>query len=178
MASMDNEYWVCADESRGMHYHHRNSLLHVGWPEQLDQLIIMRCAPQMSARARVWTCTYYHILADKSRGIPYLHALRAADEGTRESVDSACRKLTAAWVREAAQKDPEVETCDFFEGLERSAADAVRRGSSRAYRGLLGLHSQIIISYGTLASRKHGMSSLTAGCMHAIGLVAEGYCGA
>ncbi len=41
-------------------------------------------------------------------------------------MDSACRKLTAAWVREAAQKDPEVETCDFFEGLERSAADAVR----------------------------------------------------
>ena len=41
-------------------------------------------------------------------------------------MDSGCRKLTAAWVREAAQKNPEVETCDFFEGLERAAADAVR----------------------------------------------------
>ena len=49
-----------------------------------------------------------------------------ADEGTRESVDSACRKLTASWVREAAQRNPEVETCGFFEGLERSVADAVR----------------------------------------------------
>ncbi|KAK9840775.1 hypothetical protein WJX81_004020 [Elliptochloris bilobata] len=48
-----------------------------------------------------------------------------AEEGTRESVDSGCRKLTAAWVREAAQKNPEVETCDFFEGLERAAVDAV-----------------------------------------------------
>ncbi len=51
---------------------------------------------------------------------------RCAEEGTRESVDSGCRKLTAAWVREAAQKDPQIETCEFFEGLERAAADAVR----------------------------------------------------
>ncbi len=51
---------------------------------------------------------------------------RRAEEGTRESVDSGCRKLTAAWVREAAQKDPQIETCEFFEGLERAAADAVR----------------------------------------------------
>ena len=41
-------------------------------------------------------------------------------------MDSGCRKLTAAWVREAAQKSHDVETCDFFEGLERAAADAVR----------------------------------------------------
>ena len=131
----------------------------------------MRVAPQMWVCARAWTYINYHILADQSRGIPYLHALRAADEGTRESVDSACRKLTAAWVREAAQKDPEVETCDFFEGLERSAADAVRRGSSRADRGLLGMHSQSMISYGILASRKHGMSTHTAGCMQSVWLI-------
>ena len=41
-------------------------------------------------------------------------------------MDSGCRKLTAAWVREAAQRSHDVETCDFFEGLERAAADAVR----------------------------------------------------
>ena len=41
-------------------------------------------------------------------------------------MDSGCRKLTAAWVREAAQKSHDVETCDFFEGLERAATDAVR----------------------------------------------------
>lgn len=41
-------------------------------------------------------------------------------------MDSGCRKLTAAWVREAAQRDANIETCEFFEGLERAAADAVR----------------------------------------------------
>ena len=57
-----------------------------------------------------------------------------AEEGTRESVDSGCRKLTAAWVREAAQKSHDVETCDFFEGLERAAADAVRPSRLNMYK--------------------------------------------
>ena len=59
----------------------------------------------------------------RERGLGVMNSTCAAEEGTRESVDSGCRKLTAAWVREAAQKSHDVETCDFFEGLERAAAE-------------------------------------------------------
>jgi hypothetical protein len=43
-----------------------------------------------------------------------------AEEGTRESVDARCMKLTAPWVRERAGKEPDhdIETCAFYEGLE------------------------------------------------------------
>lgn len=51
--------------------------------------------------------------------------LPAADEGTRESVDARCRKLTASWVREAAASDPGIETCSFFEGYERAGGEAL-----------------------------------------------------
>jgi DNA excision repair protein ERCC-2 len=40
------------------------------------------------------------------------------DEGSRESVDAKCRKLTASWVRERHAKSPEVPTCRFFENYE------------------------------------------------------------
>ena len=65
---------------------------------------------------------------------------RIADEGSRESVDSKCRQLTASWVRERAapaataasrgQRDEDIredgpELCDFYEGLERTGADAI-----------------------------------------------------
>ena len=46
--------------------------------------------------------------------------LAAADEGSRESVDAKCRRLTATWVREKATSDPDVETCSFNEGLDRA----------------------------------------------------------
>lgn len=43
----------------------------------------------------------------------------------RDSVDAACRKLTASWVRAAAAANPNVPTCDFFENYERMASAAV-----------------------------------------------------
>lgn len=49
----------------------------------------------------------------------YCHCCHGADEGSRESVDSGCRKLTASWVRDRAQQDGDIETCEFYEGLER-----------------------------------------------------------
>lgn len=48
-----------------------------------------------------------------------------AEEGSRESVDAKCRRLTAAWVREKASDDPEIETCSFYEDLESCGPEAV-----------------------------------------------------
>lgn len=47
----------------------------------------------------------------------------ALSAASRDSVDSACRRLTASWVRSAAAADPSVPTCSFFESFDR-AADA------------------------------------------------------
>lgn len=43
-----------------------------------------------------------------------------AEEGSRESVDAKCRRLTATWVRERHVSDHDIEVCDFFEQLERA----------------------------------------------------------
>ncbi|CAM8994633.1 unnamed protein product [Rhodiola kirilowii] len=43
----------------------------------------------------------------------------------RDSVDAGCRKLTASWVRALAAENPNMKTCDYFEGLERAGAEAV-----------------------------------------------------
>ena len=48
-----------------------------------------------------------------------------AEEGSRESCDSQCRKLTASWVREAKANNPDIETCQFYEGLEAVGAEGV-----------------------------------------------------
>lgn len=48
-----------------------------------------------------------------------------AEEGSRESCDSQCRKLTASWVREAHVTNPDIETCAFYEGLEAAGAEGV-----------------------------------------------------
>lgn len=48
-----------------------------------------------------------------------------AEEGSRESVDSKCRQLTASWVREKAVDNPDIELCDFFEGHERAGSEAL-----------------------------------------------------
>ncbi|KAK9916757.1 hypothetical protein WJX75_006598 [Coccomyxa subellipsoidea] len=50
---------------------------------------------------------------------------RVAEEGSRESCDSQCRKLTASWVREAHVTNPDIETCTFYEGLEAAGAEGV-----------------------------------------------------
>jgi DNA excision repair protein ERCC-2 len=50
------------------------------------------------------------------------------DESDREKVDAACRSMTASWVRQRAQSDASVKTCDFFEGYERGGTDADLRG--------------------------------------------------
>ncbi|KAE9460587.1 hypothetical protein C3L33_07499, partial [Rhododendron williamsianum] len=43
----------------------------------------------------------------------------------RDSVDAACRKLTASWVRALAAENPRVPTCEFFEGFEKAGSDGV-----------------------------------------------------
>ncbi|XP_052186554.1 general transcription and DNA repair factor IIH helicase subunit XPD isoform X2 [Diospyros lotus] len=43
----------------------------------------------------------------------------------RDTVDAACRKLTASWVRALAVENPNVPTCPFFENYERAASEAV-----------------------------------------------------
>ncbi|KAL0459545.1 UNVERIFIED_CONTAM: General transcription and DNA repair factor IIH helicase subunit XPD, partial [Sesamum latifolium] len=43
----------------------------------------------------------------------------------RDSVDAACRKLTASWVRAMAVENPNIPTCEFFENYEKAASDAV-----------------------------------------------------
>lgn len=65
---------------------------------------------------------------------------RVAEEGSRESVDAKCMRLTAPWVRERARAtlcgggggdDPDaedeevadIETCAFYEGLEQAGPD-------------------------------------------------------
>ena len=48
-----------------------------------------------------------------------------ADEGSRESVDSKCRQLTATWVREKAPENPDIELCEFFEGHEKAGGEAL-----------------------------------------------------
>ncbi|XP_044501936.1 general transcription and DNA repair factor IIH helicase subunit XPD [Mangifera indica] len=43
----------------------------------------------------------------------------------RDSVDAACRKRIASWVRALAAENPNVETCEFFENYEKAASAAV-----------------------------------------------------
>ena len=56
---------------------------------------------------------------------------KVADEGSRESVDARCRRLTATWVREkhmeavAQEQQPTTELCSFFEDYEKEGPDAV-----------------------------------------------------
>ena len=65
---------------------------------------------------------------------------RAAEEGSRESVDAGCMKLTAPWVRERAGRQrgatraqqqqrgegaevPDIELCPFYEGLDAAGPE-------------------------------------------------------
>ncbi|KAF3436310.1 hypothetical protein FNV43_RR23402 [Rhamnella rubrinervis] len=43
----------------------------------------------------------------------------------RDSVDAACRKLTASWVRAMAAENSDVPTCEFFEQYEKAGSGAV-----------------------------------------------------
>eukprot|EP01138_Halocafeteria_seosinensis_P011899 gb/GECG01012161.1/.p1 GENE.gb/GECG01012161.1/~~gb/GECG01012161.1/.p1 ORF type:complete len:845 (+),score=112.20 gb/GECG01012161.1/:1-2535(+) len=51
-----------------------------------------------------------------------------SEESERETVDSACRNLTASWVRAKAETDSSVELCQYFEEYEKSGTDADIRG--------------------------------------------------
>ncbi|KAK6141419.1 hypothetical protein DH2020_024824 [Rehmannia glutinosa] len=50
---------------------------------------------------------------------------RVVSAENRDSVDAACRKLTASWVRALAVENPNIPTCEFFENYEKAASDAV-----------------------------------------------------
>ncbi|ESQ36609.1 hypothetical protein EUTSA_v10006888mg [Eutrema salsugineum] len=43
----------------------------------------------------------------------------------RDSVDAACRKRTASWVRALSAENPNVELCDYFENYEKAAENAL-----------------------------------------------------
>lgn len=61
---------------------------------------------------------------------------QVAEEGSRESVDAKCMRLTAPWVRERAAQDPDAaELCDFYEGLDSAGPDG------RLDAGVYTLHS-------------------------------------
>ncbi|KAL6594559.1 hypothetical protein ACP70R_048297 [Stipagrostis hirtigluma subsp. patula] len=48
---------------------------------------------------------------------------QASAAAARDSVDTACRRLTASWVREKAASDPEATPlCEFYESFDRAAA--------------------------------------------------------
>lgn len=48
---------------------------------------------------------------------------QASAAAARDSVDTACRRLTASWVREKASSDPEsTPLCEFYESFDRAAA--------------------------------------------------------
>ncbi|KAF8725850.1 hypothetical protein HU200_020411 [Digitaria exilis] len=48
---------------------------------------------------------------------------QASAAAARDSVDTACRRLTASWVREKAASDPEsTPLCEFYETFDRAAA--------------------------------------------------------
>eukprot|EP00897_Mesotaenium_endlicherianum_P010484 jgi/Mesen1/9464/ME000627S08848 len=50
---------------------------------------------------------------------------RVSGEGSRESVDSGCRKRTASWVRAAAVDNPNIELCSFYEQYEKKGPEAL-----------------------------------------------------
>ncbi|GER24815.1 RAD3-like DNA-binding helicase protein [Striga asiatica] len=50
---------------------------------------------------------------------------RVVSAENRDSVDAACRKLTASWVRALAVENPNIPTCEFFEDYEKAGSDAV-----------------------------------------------------
>lgn len=50
---------------------------------------------------------------------------RVVTAENRDSVDAACRKLTASWVRALAAEDPDIPTCEFFESYEKAGSAAV-----------------------------------------------------
>ena len=68
------------------------------------------------------------------------------DESERERVDTACRRLTASWVREraaaaaAAGTAARVKTCDFFENFEGGGAAAGQAAGAEAASGLRGIY--------------------------------------
>ena len=50
---------------------------------------------------------------------------RVSSETERESVDSACMRLTASWVRSRAQEGGDVETCSFYDRYDKEGSDAL-----------------------------------------------------
>lgn len=54
---------------------------------------------------------------------PLLRTSLSSEEGSRESVDAGCMRLTAPWVRDRAQNDQDIETCAFFDGLDAAGPD-------------------------------------------------------
>lgn len=50
---------------------------------------------------------------------------QVSGEGSRDSVDAGCRRLTASWVRATAIDNSDIELCPFYEGYEKKGADAL-----------------------------------------------------
>lgn len=48
-----------------------------------------------------------------------------SEGGSREGVDAGCRQRTAAWVREKASTDGDIELCEFFEEHQKAGGEAL-----------------------------------------------------
>ncbi|KAL7172353.1 hypothetical protein ACSBR2_031944 [Camellia fascicularis] len=60
-----------------------------------------------------------------SRKNPCINPSVVSAAENRDSVDAACCKLTASWVRSLAVENPNIPTCSFFEDYEKAASNAV-----------------------------------------------------
>ncbi|KAJ3670316.1 hypothetical protein LUZ60_010640 [Juncus effusus] len=49
----------------------------------------------------------------------------ALSSSSRDSVDAACRSLTASWVRNAAIENPSIPLCPFFESFNRASESGI-----------------------------------------------------
>lgn len=95
--------------------------------------------------------------------VPAPPAPLPSEEGSRESVDAGCMRLTAPWVRERAQNDQDIETCAFFDGLDGAGPDGRLDpggvGCPRASRQFLGAAGGARTGWGLVVQTHAGMQT-------------------
>ena len=94
------------------------------------------CSARLCSHAIIHHCIFLCVavgIADYQTGISLLVC---AAEGSRESVDAKCRRLTATWVRERHVSHQDIEVCDFFEQLERAGMHSQHCCRLQAVRSL------------------------------------------
>jgi len=116
-------------------------------PECGKLVYCTRTVPEMEKVLSELRALHEYIARESGEGVARMLALglssrknmcihgKVAEEGSRESVDARCRKLTASWVREKrmereargeANEDANaLESCEYFEDFERAGEGAV-----------------------------------------------------